>query len=50
LPVFPQQKLPAFAYYKPRNRYKAGSLLKYLSLNTPKGYDLVLASRIRISA
>lgn len=33
--VMPEKNLPAFAYYKPRNRFKADSLLRY-----QKGFNI----------
>jgi len=30
--------MPGFAYYKPRNRYKADSIIKWLSKNTRTGF------------
>jgi archaemetzincin len=35
--LLPPIKLPPQAYYQPRNRYKADTLLKYLKLNISKG-------------
>ncbi|MCX6294997.1 MAG: Zn-dependent protease [Bacteroidetes bacterium] len=40
--ILPGQNLPDFAYYKPRNRYKADSLLKFLNMKRPKEYNLIL--------
>ncbi len=40
--IIPTKPLPAFAYYKPRNRYKADSLLNYLKANLPKGHSYIL--------
>lgn len=40
--ILPEQKLPDFAYYKPRNRYKADSLLKYLKIKLPKECNYIL--------
>ncbi len=40
--IVPEQKLPDFAYYKPRNRYKADSLLKYLKQSLPLEHELIL--------
>ena len=40
--ILPEQKLPDFAFYKPRNRYKADSLLKYLKIKLPKECDYIL--------
>lgn len=40
--VLKEHSLPVFAFYKPRNRYKADSLLKYLNLNLPKECELII--------
>ncbi|MBL0330786.1 MAG: Zn-dependent protease [Bacteroidetes bacterium] len=40
--VLKEHTLPAFAFYQPRNRYKADSLLKYLKLSLPKDYNLII--------
>lgn len=40
--LFNEKKIPDFAYYKPRNRYKADSLLKYLKQNLPKDHELTI--------
>lgn len=40
--ILSEQKLPDYAYYKPRNRYKADSLIKFLKIKIPKGCDFIL--------
>lgn len=40
--VLPPKDLPAFAYYHPRQRYKADSLLKFQSGLLPKGCETVV--------
>jgi archaemetzincin len=40
--VYPEVSLPAFAYYEPRNRYKADSLLVYLKTKLPAGCNYIL--------
>ncbi len=40
--ILPKQNLPDFAYYEPRNRYKADSLLKFLKMKLPKEYNFIL--------
>jgi len=40
--ILPPQDLPAFAYYKPRYRYKADSLLKFQSGLLPSGTQSVI--------
>jgi len=39
--ILPPQSLPAFAFYKPRQRYKADSLLKFQSGLLPPGCQTV---------
>ncbi|WP_294287938.1 matrixin family metalloprotease [uncultured Chryseobacterium sp.] len=42
--------LPANAYYKPRNRYRADSLISFLSRNTKKGFVTIGLTSKDISA
>ncbi len=39
--LLPAIALPAAAYYKPRNRYRADTLIAYLSRNTPEGQTTI---------
>ena len=40
--VLPPQSLPPFAFYEPRNRYKADSLIKFQSSIVPAGAESVV--------
>lgn len=40
--VLPAQPLPSFAFYEPRQRYKADSLIKYQSSIAPEGIESVI--------
>ena len=40
--VLTSVELPGQAYYKPRNRYRADSLIAWLRRNCPEGYSKVL--------
>lgn len=40
--ILASRKLPVNAYYKPRNRYRADSLLRYLNRTLLDSYDIVI--------
>ena len=40
--ILPVKDLPAIAFYKPRNRYKADSLIEWLAKNKPEAIDRII--------
>ena len=40
--ILPSKNLPKSAYYAPRNRYRADTLIRYLRRTKPKRYDKIL--------